>query len=421
MNRKSFKSTNFIFGILMVSVLVLAACQPAVVPVTGALETAIPATLPKPTASATEVPATIQVATDAVLGDILVDSKGMTLYMFTKDEPDKSNCAGKCLEAWPPLIAGDDTTVAAGLDAALLGETALPDGSMIVTYNHMPLYYWAADVNPGDTTGQDVNQVWYVVSADGKPVGMQAADVLIKVASDPVLGDILVDNKGMTLYMFTKDEANKSNCAGGCLQAWPPLLAVENPTVGDGLNASLLGSADLPDGTKIVTYNKMPLYYWAKDMAPGETTGQNVNDVWFVVSPDGKPVGMPAADENVLIKVSKDPILGDILVDGKGMTLYMFTKDEADKSNCADKCLEAWPPLLAVDNPIVGEGVDDSLLGTATLPDGSLIVTYNKMPLYYWVADVNPGDTSGQNVNEVWFVVSPDGKPVGMPEMEKSY
>ena len=421
MNRKSLKSTNFLFGILMVSVLVLAACQPAVVPVTGALDATKLATLPKPTASATEVPATIQIATDAAMGDILVDSKGMTLYMFTKDGADKSNCAGKCLEAWPPLIDTGNTTVAAGLDASLLGTTALPDGSMIVTYNHIPLYHWAADLKPGDTSGQDVNNVWFVVSPEGKPVGMKTADVLIKVVNDPVLGDILVDNKGMTLYMFAKDEANKSNCAGGCLQAWPPLMAMDNPTVGEGLDASLLGTADLPDGGKVVTYNKMPLYYFAKDMAPGEMNGQNVNDVWFVVSQDGKPVGMPAVDENVFIKVAKDPVLGDILVDGKGMTLYMFTKDEADKSNCVDKCLQAWPPLQAVDNPAVGEGVDASLLGSAALADGSIIVTYNHMPLYYWAADVNPGDTTGQNVNQVWFVVSPDGNPVGIPEMEKSY
>ena len=270
MNRKPLTSTNFLSGILMISVLLLAACQPAVVPVTGALETSVPATLPKPTA--TEIPATIQVATDATLGNILVDSKGMTLYMFTKDEPDKSNCSGKCLEAWPPLIAGGNTTVAAGLDASLLGETALADGSMVVTYNHMPLYYWAADLKPGDTSGQDVNNVWFVVSPEGNPVGMKAADVLIKVANDPALGDILVDSKGMTLYMFAKDEANKSNCAGGCLQAWPPLMAVDNPTVGEGLDASLLGTADLPDGIKLSPIIKCHFIIGRKIWHPAKPT-----------------------------------------------------------------------------------------------------------------------------------------------------
>jgi predicted lipoprotein with Yx(FWY)xxD motif len=121
---------------------------------------------------------------------------------------------------------------------------------------------------------------------------------------------------------------------------------------------------------------------------------------------------MAAAPSEVLLKVVKDPKLGDIIVDGKGMTLYMFTKDEPDKSNCSGGCLSAWPPLLAVDSPAVGEGLDAKLLGTAALPDGSKIVTYNKMPLYYWAADTKPGDTSGQGVNTVWYVVSPDGKPI---------
>ena len=116
----------------------------------------------------------------------------------------------------------------------------------------------------------------------------------------------------------------------------------------------------------------------------------------------------------LLLKVAADPKLGNILVDGDGMTLYMFTKDEPDKSNCAGGCLDAWPPLLALDNPAVGEGVDASLLGTAALADGSLIVTYNHMPLYFWQDDMQPGDTKGQGVNDVWFVVSPDGEPLGM-------
>ena len=54
----------------------------------------------------------------------------------------------------------------------------------------------------------------------------------------------------------------------------------------------------MPDGTMIVTYNGMPLYYWVNDKAAGDVTGQNVGGVWFVVSPDGKPVGMLDANAN---------------------------------------------------------------------------------------------------------------------------
>jgi len=98
---------------------------------------------------------------------------------------------------------------------------------------------------------------------------------------------------GMSLYMFTKDEANKSNCAGDCLVKWPPLLTKGEPVLGDGVDASLVGSAALADGTMIVTYNGWPLYYWVNDKAAGDVTGQNVGGVWFVIAPDGNPVGAP--------------------------------------------------------------------------------------------------------------------------------
>jgi hypothetical protein len=98
--------------------------------------------------------------------------------------------------------------------------------------------------------------------------------------------------------MFTKDEPDKVNCAGKCLENWPPLLTSGNPTLGVGVDPALVGSAPMADGTLIVTYNHMPLYYWIKDTKPGETTGQGNNDVWYVVAPDGNPVGYTAANAN---------------------------------------------------------------------------------------------------------------------------
>ena len=377
--------------------------------------------------------ATVNVATDPTLGKILVDGKGMTLYVFTKDGPNQSNCTGGCLKIWPPLLSKGSPQAGAGVDQSMLGTTALADGSMIVTYNKMPLYYWAGDTKPGDTNGQGVKNVWFVVSPQGQPVEKPAAagannsaqsGVVVNVATDAKLGKILVDGKGMTLYAFMKDEPNKSNCTGNCLKAWPPLLASSAPKAGDGVDQSLLGSTALADGSMIVTYNKMPLYYFAKDAKPGDTTGQDVNSVWYVVSPAGKTVDVDKEDEstsssenaaqgNVTVNVVNDPKLGQILVDGKGMTLYAFTKDGPNKSNCSAGCLKAWPPLVTKGNPNAGQGVNAALFGTATLADGSNILTYNKMPLYYWAGDTKPGDTSGQGVNNVWYVVSPDGKLVG--------
>ncbi len=167
-------------SLLALVMIVLAACSPATAPAPTA--TAMPpaatatsapttaATVAPTTASAASGPAEVDIATDAKLGKILVDSKGMTLYAFTKDAPDKSTCSGGCLKAWPPLVSADAPKAGAGVDASLLGTTTMADGSKIVTYNHMPLYFWASDTKAGDATGQGVGGVWFVISPDGKPV-----------------------------------------------------------------------------------------------------------------------------------------------------------------------------------------------------------------------------------------------------------
>jgi predicted lipoprotein with Yx(FWY)xxD motif len=232
--------------------------------------------------------------------------------------------------------------------------------------------------------------------------------------------------------MFAKDTPDKSNCSAGCLKAWPALMSQGAPTLGTGVDASMIGTADLADGTKVVTYNHMPLYYYAKDTKAGDVVGQGVGSVWFVVSPDGKPVGMtsPSTSPTVqatasgassgssssaaaMINVVADPKLGNILVGANGMTLYMFAKDTPDKSNCSAACLVSWPPLVSTGQPTLGTGVNASMVGSATLADGRTIVTYNHMPLYYFAKDQKAGDVTGQGVGSVWFVVSPDGKPVG--------
>jgi predicted lipoprotein with Yx(FWY)xxD motif len=158
----------------------------------------------------------------------------------------------------------------------------------------------------------------------------------------------------------------------------------------------VIGTTTRTDGGLQVTYNGMPLYYWAQDQKPGDTTGQNVGGVWFVVNPgDAQTLGVRASGD-----------LGDILVDPRGMTLYLYTKDEPSVSNCYDQCAAAWPPLMT-DAPPTGPDAVAGGLGTTTRTDGGLQVTYNGMPLYYWAKDQKPGDTTGQNVGGVWFVVNP--------------
>jgi predicted lipoprotein with Yx(FWY)xxD motif len=107
--------------------------------------------------------------------------------------------------------------------------------------------------------------------------------------------------------------------------------------------------------------------------------------------------------------------LGSILVDSKGITLYDFVKDKGTTSACYGACAALWPPLITKGRPVAGSGVRASLLGTTKRKDGKLEVTYGGHPLYYFVTDKKPGQTTGQGVNQFggpWWVLSPAGKEI---------
>lgn len=105
--------------------------------------------------------------------------------------------------------------------------------------------------------------------------------------------------------------------------------------------------------------------------------------------------------------------LGDIVVDGKGMSVYYFTKDVKDSgtSTCTGGCLTAWPPLLSTSDEPKVEGVTGTV-GTITTPEGANQVTLNGMPLYYFAKDTKAGDILGQGVNDVWYLADPAGEMI---------
>lgn len=105
----------------------------------------------------------------AELGELLVDADGRTVYLFVPDTQDGSTCYNDCEAAWPPL--GELSTAGEGLDDGLLGTTERNNGDAQATYNGWPLYHFSADVEPGDTKGQGANDVWYVIDAEGEPIG----------------------------------------------------------------------------------------------------------------------------------------------------------------------------------------------------------------------------------------------------------
>lgn len=128
-------------------------------------------------------------------------------------------------------------------------------------------------------------------------------------------------------------------------------------------------------------------------------------------TPDPDPVApvTGVALDEVKLRFQSAGDLGQILVDERGMTLYRFTNDAANVSNCSGQCAVNWPPLLVASGGEVeiDDMDEEGLIGTITRADGATQVTYKGQPLYYWINDTQPGDTTGQNVNGVWFVVNP--------------
>ncbi|QKY21724.1 hypothetical protein B4589_008040 [Halolamina sp. CBA1230] len=115
--------------------------------------------------------ATVQVSTHPDLGELLVDSEGMTLYMFDQDAQGagESSCTGGCAGNWPPLTVDGDPEASDDVTAEL-STFEREDGETQVAANGWPLYTFATDEEPGDANGQGANDVWWVLGPDGSPI-----------------------------------------------------------------------------------------------------------------------------------------------------------------------------------------------------------------------------------------------------------
>jgi predicted lipoprotein with Yx(FWY)xxD motif len=322
------------------------------------------------------------------LGEFLVGPNGLTLYTFANDAQGVTNCYGDCAVKWPPLLIEDDAELAA--DSNIPGEfgtVSRTDGGEQITYIGLPLYYWFNDAAPGDATGHGVKNVWAVARAATK----------VSLGGNDELGKFLIGDNGLTLYTFANDVQGVTNCYDDCAVKWPPLLVEDGESLFGGAGVtSELGTVERTDGGVHVTYDGLPLYYWFNDANPGDATGHGVKDVWAVARTATK-VSLGGNDE-----------LGKFLVGDNGLTLYTFTNDAPGVTNCYDDCAVNWPPLLLEDGDMLfgGAGVIGKL-DTVERTDGGIQVTYNDLPLYYWVNDASPGDATGHGVKDVWFVASP--------------
>ena len=135
----------------------------------------------------------------------------------------------------------------------------------------------------------------YGGGAAATPSSSTAASVVSTKTSS--LGTFLVDGQGRTLYLWDADHGPKSTCAAACAQAWPPLTTTGTPKASGAVKSSLLGTATRADGSHEVTYAGHPLYTYAGDTQPGQTTGQGSDSFgapWWTVTTAGRALqGQP--------------------------------------------------------------------------------------------------------------------------------
>jgi predicted lipoprotein with Yx(FWY)xxD motif len=122
--------------------------------------------------------------------------------------------------------------------------------------------------------------------------GSATTGVSIGTAKGPD-GTYLTGASGRALYLWVADTGGKSNCAGACAMAWPPLLTKGAPVASSGVSKADLGTTTRSDGTKQVTYMGHPLYYFVADTSAGSTKGQGSDSFgakWWLVAPSGSAI-----------------------------------------------------------------------------------------------------------------------------------
>jgi predicted lipoprotein with Yx(FWY)xxD motif len=236
-----------------------------------------------------------------------------------------------------------------------------------------------------------------VLAASAVTAAAQTETIKLRTGSDGQ--SYLTDAAGMTLYYYTKDAAGESVCYGNCEKAWP-VFSAPTVSVPPTLQASDFGTITRTDGSKQTTYRGWPLYYWQRDVKPGDATGEGVGKVWYVLKVPAYTVMLATSDT-----------LGSYLVDGEGRTLYWYTKDSTGTSTCSGNCLKNWPAFTATTFN-VPSGLNPADFSLITREDGTKQAAYKGYPLYYWINDTRRGAATGQNVGGVWFVIDPAKFPL---------
>ena len=121
--------------------------------------------------------------------------------------------------------------------------------------------------------------------SSSSPAGATVAIAVAKTSK----GNALAGPNGHVLYTYDPDTATASSCTTGCATAWPPLVGTPQPAA--GLDAAGFGTITRADGSKQITYDHHPLYYYAKDEDSEDVYGDGVGGVWHLAKADSGPSG----------------------------------------------------------------------------------------------------------------------------------
>jgi len=319
----------------------------------------------------------------APASDVMTGPTGLTLYTYDRDAAGRSNCNDECSQRWHPLIANQDSSPTANMTLI-----TRDDGQrQWATANGSPLYTYVQDRVPGDVNGNNIQNSWHVVRLSQAATWSSAPATMTQTSA----GGVMTTPAGMTLYVYDRDTAGRSNCTGECSQYWQPLIANQ-----DSSPNSTMTVIRRDDGQRQwATADGSPLYTFVQDRAPGDVNGNNFQNEWHVIR-QSQPAPWSGAPATMT-----QTSAGNVLTTPEGMTLYTSDGDTAGRSNCVGDCIQYWHPLIA--------NQDSSPTGNMTLitrDDGQRQwATANGSPLYTFVQDRAPGDVNGNNFHNTWHVV----------------
>ncbi len=336
-----------------------------------------------------------------ILTDAKLKAMGDDLASVPADRA-PATCTGECAKAWPPFLAPANAP-----PSGLWTIAAREDGARQWIFDGKAVHFHAKDEKPGDAKGN---------KADGGKWNFAVVKPLLPMPTPPGVratetmnfdGKVLVDPRGMTLYVSDADKPNVSTCAAACARTWVPLEAPRLAiAIGD------FAPISRPDGTKQWAFKARPLYTYAGDAKAGEAKGEGVGGQWRQAMQ--VRYYFPAD-----VKVQEHPKHGPMLATAKGLTLYArdvhrftlaggshddrnalrgnFTAGSAiGVMGCTGECLQSFTPLKV--------SADALPWGDWTIvkrPDESAQWAYRGYPLYTYIDDKNPGDAVAHDLYEL--------------------